>query len=452
VPIGFKVIPKKILLKFQARPDLQGILGNIGWLTGERLFRMAGSLWVGAWVARYLGPSQYGQFNFALAYVGMFTALSALGIDGIIVRDLVNHPDQKDQILGSAFSLRLMGGLLATLLCMGSIVLLRPAQPLTHTLVGLIALGMIFQACDVVECWFRSQVQAREAVIAKNLVFVLSTAAKVILILVKAPLVAFAGISLAEIALMGLVLLSVYQTYTPKTHSQQTSLRYWRVNLTYIQKVLAESWAVILAGTALLLQLKVDQIMLSTLVGDAALGEYAAAVKLIDALIFIPIIIKSSVAASVTQAKQVGEAAYHQRLTHLYRLLFGLFLLTAVPLMLLAQPLTGWLLGDDYQQAGGLLTLLSARLFFVNLSAGQSLFIINESLFRYALFTSVLGLGLNIWLNYWLIPDYGTVGCIWAAIITSFVGLFGSSIILPPLRVNLRLMGQALLSPWKLWG
>jgi O-antigen/teichoic acid export membrane protein len=446
MPVWLNIIPPSLRTKLAQRQDLRKILGNIGWLSVERLLRIAGNLWVGAWVARYLGPSQYGQFNFALAYVGIFTAISALGIDSIIVRDLVQHPEKKEQILGSAFSLRFWGGGLATLSCIGSIIWLRPNQPLTHGLVGLIALGMIVQAYEAMECWFRAQVQARAAVLARNLAFALTTALKVVLILLKAPLIAFAAASLADIVLTGLAMVYAYQT-----HPLSVSMLRWRTSWRYLQQVLAESWPVILSGTALLLQLKVDQMMLSEMVGDAALGEYAAAVKLIEGLMFIPLIIKNSVAASVTEAKQAGSQIYHQRLTQIYRLLFSLFVITALPLMLLAQPITGWLLGGEYQQAGGLLSLLSLRLFFINLGTGQNLFIINESLFRYSLITAVFGLGVNIGLNYLFIPQYGAVGCVWATLITSLIRIFGGGLLLPPLRANLRLMGQALLSPWKLW-
>ncbi len=49
-------------------PGLRKIIGNMGWLFVDRFVRMGMGLFVGVWVARYLGPDQFGSLNFALAF------------------------------------------------------------------------------------------------------------------------------------------------------------------------------------------------------------------------------------------------------------------------------------------------------------------------------------------------------------------------------------------------
>ncbi|MDP3051062.1 MAG: oligosaccharide flippase family protein, partial [Eubacteriales bacterium] len=86
---------------------LRRILANIGWLTGDNILRMGVGLFVGVWVARYLGPEQYGTLNYAIAIVGLFSAFSKLGLDGIVVRNIVRDPSSKDEILGTACVLKI---------------------------------------------------------------------------------------------------------------------------------------------------------------------------------------------------------------------------------------------------------------------------------------------------------------------------------------------------------
>ena len=74
---------------------------------------MTVGLFVGVWVARYLGPEQYGIYSYAIAFVALFSAFSTLGLEGIVVRNIVIEPSRKDEILGSAFMLRLLCGFLA---------------------------------------------------------------------------------------------------------------------------------------------------------------------------------------------------------------------------------------------------------------------------------------------------------------------------------------------------
>ena len=57
----------------------------------RKILRMIVGLFVGIWVARYLGPEQFGLFSYAQSFVGLFTAFPTLGLDGIAVLELVKE-------------------------------------------------------------------------------------------------------------------------------------------------------------------------------------------------------------------------------------------------------------------------------------------------------------------------------------------------------------------------
>jgi O-antigen/teichoic acid export membrane protein len=91
-------------------------LKNTSWLLFEKILKITAGLFIGIWVARYLGPEDFGEFSFALSFVGLFVALATLGLDGIVIRNLVNNQNQRNQILGSAFFLKFIGSILVLLL------------------------------------------------------------------------------------------------------------------------------------------------------------------------------------------------------------------------------------------------------------------------------------------------------------------------------------------------
>ena len=86
---------------------------NTSWLIGERIFRMGVSLFVGIYIARYLGPERYGLLSYALSFVFLFSSLAYFGLNDILVRELVLHPEQRKELLGTVFWLSFGGTVMA---------------------------------------------------------------------------------------------------------------------------------------------------------------------------------------------------------------------------------------------------------------------------------------------------------------------------------------------------
>ena len=62
---------KKKLSFLKSSDRLRKIIANTGWLFADRILRMGVGLFVGVWVARYLGVQQFGVFNYATAFVAL---------------------------------------------------------------------------------------------------------------------------------------------------------------------------------------------------------------------------------------------------------------------------------------------------------------------------------------------------------------------------------------------
>jgi len=170
---------------------------NTSWLFGEKILRMIVGLFVGIWVARYLGPEQFGLFSYAQSFVGLFAAFATLGLDGIVVRELIKDASKRDELIATAFWLKVMGAF-GVLLLLGIAVNFTSNDDYTNLLVFIIASATIFQSFNVIDFYFQSKVISRYVVYANIISLFLSSIIKVALILNEAPLIAFAWVILFD--------------------------------------------------------------------------------------------------------------------------------------------------------------------------------------------------------------------------------------------------------------
>lgn len=396
--------------RLAARPYLGKVLENTTWLFADRILRLGVGLVVGIWIARYLGPQQYGLLSYAVAFVALFSTLATLGLDSVVVRDLVRDPQDEPELLGTTFALKLAGGLAVMALTLPAIMLLRPGEPLVAGLVALSAAGTVFQALDAIDFWFQAKVLSKFTVYARTGAFLVATIAKVWLILVKAPLVAFAAIGFAEIALGGLGLVATY-----KLAGQ--AIRGWRVSWARARAILSESWPLMLSGFAIVIYMKIDQLMLGSMLGDEAVGVYSAATRISEAWYFVPTAIVSSVFPALVATRQTDEGLYYHRLQRLFDWIARLAMVIAVPMTFLASPLVLALFGERYAAAGPMLAVHIWSAVFVFLGVAQGPWNLAEGYTRLTFHRTLIGAIVNVVLNLALIPAYAGMGASIATVV-----------------------------------
>ena len=418
LPLWLGYLPGRLRARIAQRPGLLKILDNIGWLTLDKALRMGVGLFVGVWVARYLGPDQFGQLSYATAFVALFGPIATMGLPGILVRDLVREPDHAPELLGTSVALQVVGSLLALVLAILCIGLLRPGDDFMKALVAIIGLGLLFKAVDPIRYWFESRVESKYVVWVDNGVFLVAAGIRIILILSGAPMIAFVWLLLVEAALATLALVVFYR-------KAGTSKGRWRIRLDRTRKLLRDGWPLMFSGIAVIVYMKIDQIMLGQMLNDEAVGVYSAATRISEVFYFLPIVISASVFPAIIRAKGESESLYMERLQHLYSILAFISLIVALPLSLTSGWLTSSLFGPVYGTAGPVLAIHAWALIFVALGVASSQWLLAENWQMLSLQRTLFGAVVNIMLNAVLIPHYGPVGAAYATVISYAVaGLF----------------------------
>jgi polysaccharide transporter, PST family len=399
------------------RPGMAKILTNVAWLSADKVVRMGVGLVVGVWLARYLGPGSYGLFSFAGAFVGLFGALATLGLPAVVVRDLVREPDRARETLGTAFVLHLLGSLVACVAIVLLIGALRPDDPLAKAAVAIMSLTLLAKAGDIARYWFEAQVLSKYVVWAENGVYLAMAAVKVGLILAGAPLLVFIWAALVEVLVAAAVLLVVYVRKTG-------GLRGHAVRTARMRRLLRDSWPLAMSTLAIAVYMRIDQIMLGQLVGDAAVGVYAAAVRVSEIWYFVPLAIVSSVFPSIIRARSVSLDVYDRRWQQLYDLMTLLAVCVALPMTFVSGWLIQLLFGAPYAAAGPVLAVHVWGSLFVFLGVASSQWFVIENLQLWSLHRALAGAVTNVGLNLVLIPAFGVMGAASATVISYGVSAF----------------------------
>lgn len=410
-------LPAFLRNRIEGRQQVQSVLGNISWLWFDKVLRLGVGLVVGVWVARYLGAHSFGQLNFAQAFAVLFSPIAVLGVDAIVVRDIVNRPDGQNVTLGTAFVLRQAGSLCAFLLAVVAIMFVRPGEEITRLLVAIAAAAFFFQAFDVIDLWFQARVQSKFVVLARGIAFLVVAGLKVALILMQASLLAFAYAALAEIVLACAGLVFFYGRQTQ-------SLWNWKFRQSRAKELLKESWPLFLAGISIAIYMRIDQVMLGYMLNDREVGIYSVAIKLVEIWYFIPIIIASSVFPGLAKARQDNDEFYGRRLQILYDSVSGIAFFIAILSSLFAHVIVSVLYGVEYAGAAPVLSIYAWASIpvFLNVASSQQLVIENRT--RITLVRTIAGGVTNILLNLLLIPRYGASGAAIASLISYTIATF----------------------------
>jgi PST family polysaccharide transporter len=416
------ILPQAVRVRLAGRPTLQRIINNTGWLFADKIIRMGVGLFVVGWVARYLGPEQFGVLNYATAFVALFTPLAALGLDSIVVRDIVREPGAAGDILGTAFGSKLLAGLATAALTVGVIYVIKPGDTVTVSMVAILSLTMIFNSMDVVDFWFQSRVQSRSTVIARNSAFILASLAAIGLVFFKGPLTAFAGIRTLEITLGAAGLAMVYTM-------SGNSLRSWRISAPRLKRLLSDSWPLILSGMVIMIYMRIDQIMLGEMIGSDAVGQYSAAVRISEVWYFIPAGLVISAFPAIVEAKRISEELYKRRMQKLCNVLSLISYSLAIPMSFFSDHVINFIFGSQYAGAGSVLAIHIWAAVFVFLGVAKMSWINTEGLMKYTFISTSMGAVLNVLLNLFFIKKWGINGAAFATLISQFFASVGSNLL-----------------------
>lgn len=404
---------KLLLLKAQllSHEGIRRYGANTAWLMGEKVLRMFMGLFVGIWVARYLGPEQFGLLSYAQSFVFLFTAIATLGLDSIVVRELVKDNAQRNVLLGTAFVLKLIGSIcILPLLWFG--VQFTSNDSYTNLLIFIIASGTIFQSFNVIDFYYQSSVLSKYVAFANTITLAVSSIIKVALILNQASLIAFAIVGVFDTIILSLGLVYFYGQKT------QHSLREWQFDKVVAKQLLLDSWPLGVAGLMFVTYSRVDQVMLQYMIGNDAVGLYSASQKIVEVFYFLPLVLTRVFFPAIVNAKEYSINIYKSRLNKLFLFLMTLSLFIASIISVYGHLTIVTLYGEDFLGASKILTWQIWSVLLISIGYINGLWLVNEKKQIMLMKNYTYAALLNVTMNFFLISVYGVMGAVYASLIS----------------------------------
>jgi O-antigen/teichoic acid export membrane protein len=385
---------------------------NFSWLLIEKIIRIFSGVLVGASVARYLAPEQFGLFNYALSFASMFTTFSTLGLDGLVVRELVKNNYTRDAILGTAFFLRLFGAFTVVFLVLLSMMIIS-LEYNTKILILIITCATIFQSFNVVDLFFQSQTLSKPVVIVNIITLLISSIIKIVFIVFKMPLITFAWIVLFESIFLSICFLIIYS-------KKKISISNWIFDKKIAISLLKDSFFYMISATIISFYMKIDQVMIGNILGPKDVGEYAVAAKLSELWYFIPIIISQSIFPSLEKTKIISKKLFYDKLEKLFVVGYLTSIFIILSTILLSKFVIITLYGIAYSNAVVVLIIHITSLIFVFQRVATEYWILSENLKYFEIIRTFISLIINVLLNIFLIKKYGISGAAISTVITLF--------------------------------
>lgn len=424
------------LVKFVKSEGFKKYFANTSWVIGEKILRIIAALVISVWVARYLGPDDFGTLNYAQSLVGLLTAISTLGLNGILVREILQNKVNTNKLIGTVFILQTIGSVVIMLSIFLFIYFTETAEITSKILIIFGAITFL-QSFNVIESFFQSKVLSKYTVKSSVISLIISSILKILLIVYKFPLIYFAIVMFIE----NLVLVFGYVHYYNKKNDVNFSVSF---SIKLAKSLLKDSWPLILSSIVVSIYMKIDQVMIKEMISSKAVGFYSAAVRLSEAWYFVPTVIGSSLFPAIMNAKKNGTKVYYERLQNLYDLMFLLAIVIAIPISLVSKPLVQFLYGTEYLQSSEILTIHIWTGIFVFLGVSRSGWIIAENLQKFSTIYLSIGMVTNVTLNYIFINNYGITGAAYATLISQSVSVLFAPLIFKETRISFTMMFKSI--------
>ena len=406
---------------------------NTGWIITARIIQMALAFVISLITARYLGPSNFGILNYTQSFVVFFTPICTLGLNGIIVKEILDRPQSVGQTIGTMIGLRLLSSFFS-MGCILVIVYFINHNPLFVWVAFLQAFMLIFQSFDSINYWYQSKLFSKRTAFISLAGYTSMCLYRILMLVLHKDVTWFAFAVSLDFFVIALLLAFYYF----KDGGQKFSFS-WMLG----KQMLGKSYHFILSGLMVVIYGQMDKIMLGKLLNDTAVGYYSAALSLCNAWPFVLAALIDS-ARPLIMAVHKQKNIYYKRLRQLYAIILWIGIAVSICITVAAPLIIKLAYGQAYLATVLPLQIITWYTSFSYLGVARNIWMVCENKQRYEKVLAGVGALTNLTFNFLLIPCWGIVGAAIATLLTQMITNFFVLFAFKATRENALLIWDAL--------
>ena len=408
---------------------------NAAWIVGTHVVQSVLSVVISAFVARYLGTSNFGVITYATSLATFVIPLMKLGFNNILVQEIVNHPEREGKAVGTAMFFNILSSLLCVIGITAFAFVANPGEKETVIVCFLYSLRLIFQAAEMLHFWYQAKYMSKYTSIISLVSYFVVTGYKIFLLIAQKSVYWFAVISALDFALIAAGIFIVYQF--KKTQKLEVSFKLGK-------EMFQKSKHYILSAMMITVFTQTDKLMIKGMIDSSATGFYGAAAKWAVMAQFVFSAVIDSFRPWIFEGKKISDELFEHRLKMLYSFVAYLSLLQCVFMTIFARLIIWIVYGEAYMPAAGALQILVWYTLFSYLGSVRNIWVLAHDKQKYLWIINLSGAIANVILNVALIPFLGIYGASIASLVTQFVANIIVCYIMKPMRPSILLMVQSL--------
>ena len=412
------------------------IVKNAGWLIAGRIIHMILSFLIGLLTARYLGPSNYGLINYAAAYATFFTAFCTLGINSVIVKNFIDHPEEEGETLGTTIILRLVSSFLSLITIVGFVSLIDKDEPVTVCVVALYCIGLVFQVFDTFNYWFQSKLLSKYYAAATLIAYILVSLYKVVLLITGKSVQWFAVSNSIDYLIIAFILFAFYK----KNNGPKLSF-----SIKKSKELLSLSVSYILSGLMVAIYAATDKLMLKQMMDESTVGYYSLAVSISTIWTFVLSAVIDSMKPRIMELHNTDREEYLQMNRRMYAIVFYVSVIASLGITIIAPLFIKIVYGEAYLPAVTPLRIVVWYVAFSYLGVARDAWMVCEKMQKYLKYIYFFSVILNIVLNAILIPFIGASGAAVASLLTQISTVLVFPLLFKELRANVKMIASSII-------
>lgn len=402
-------------------------LNNAAWIVGCRVVQAFLGFLISMFTARFLGPGKFGLINYAASIVAFVAPIMKLGLDAILVQELINTPEKDGEILGTALIMNFVSSIICALGVISFAYYTNPGEVDTVIVCALYSLMLIAQAVEMIQFWFQAKLLSKYTSIVSLIAYLLVSIYKTFLLVTQKSVYWFAVSNAIDYFVIGVVLLYIYKRIGGNRLSFSKSL---------CQHMFTKGKYYIISGLMVTVFAQTDRIMLKMMLGETMVGFYSAAITCAGMTSFVFSAIIASMRPLIFEGKKENNRIYEHRTKQLYAIVVYFALCQSIVVALLAEPIVSVIYGQQYYQSISILRIIVWYTAFSYYGGAKDIWILAENKQKYLIWLNLSGAVVNVGLNYMLIPIWGANGAALASLLTQIFTNIIMGFIIQPLRYN----------------
>ena len=411
------------------------IVKNASWIIGCKIAETLFMLIVTMLQARIFGPVRFGLISYAQSIVTVIVPVMQLGLNSVLIKELVDHKDEEGVIMGSSLSMAMMASPVAILMVLSFVSVVNAGSPETLLVCGLYSSLLLFQVFELLQYWFLAHYMSKYTALTIFGAYVLASVYRLAVLFINKSVYLYALSQALYYLIIAVCLLHFYKKLGGEKFAFDKKV---------VRRLFDRSKFFMISSFAVTVYTQIDRVLLKNICGDEINGYYVAAITIVNMATFIFTAIIDSTQPDLIDKHSKDQESFEKGMTRLYSVVIYLALLMCVAIDMLAPLIIKIMYGADYLPSIPLLRIVTWYGLFSFVGIARNVYIVAENKQKYIWIISCVGAVFALVCNWVLIKGYGALGAAIGAIaIQIFVNVI-MGFIIELIRRNNALVFKAL--------